>query len=404
MKPRFSRIPVALAIVASASFFLAACGSDAEKGGPAAPPPPKVSVLTLASRPVTLSTELAGRTAPYVVAEVRPQVRGIVKERLFEEGARVKAGQTLYRIDSATYEADLESAKAGLAKAEANVATVRLKAQRFDELVGINAVSRQARDDATAALKQAEADIATAKASVKAAQINVDYTRVSAPISGQAGRSSVTPGALVTANQQAAMVTVQQLDPIYVDIQRASTELLALRRDFAAGRLKRAEGDKARVKLTLEDRTEYPLEGTLQFAETTVDPGTGNVTLRAVFPNPNHMLLPGMYVNAVLEEGVSEHAILAPQAAVMRDPKGNATALVLGDDGKVQQRQLKVERAVGDQWLVTDGLAAGDRLILDGLQKLRPGMTAEVAEPAAKVATVPPAPADASARQPATSK
>jgi len=385
--------------------LLAACGGNDNKAAGKAPPPaPKVSVLTIAPRSVTLSTELAGRTTPYVVAEVRPQVRGIVKERLFEEGARVKAGQTLYRIDSATYEADLESAKAGLAKAEANLATVRLKAQRFDELVGINAVSRQARDDATAALKQAEADVATAKATVKAAQINVDYTRVSAPISGQAGRSSVTPGALVTANQQDAMVTVQQLDPIYVDIQRASTELLALRRDFAAGRLKHAEGDKARVKLTLEDRSEYPLTGTLQFAETTVDPSTGNVTLRAVFPNPNHTLLPGMYVNAVLEEGVSEHAILAPQAAVMRDPKGNATALVLGEDGKVQQRELKVERAVGDQWLVTDGLAAGDRLILDGLQKLRPGMAAEVAEPAAKVATVPPAQTDAAAAKPDASK
>lgn len=403
---RFSSPQRALAVAAIClPVLLAACGGDDNKAAAKAPPPaPKVSVLTIAPRPITLSTELAGRTTPYVVAEVRPQVRGIVKERLFEEGARVKAGQTLYRIDSATYEADLESAKAGLAKAEANLATVRLKAQRFDELVGINAVSRQARDDATAALKQAEADVATAKAAVKAAQINVDYTRVSAPISGQAGRSSVTPGALVTANQPDAMVTVQQLDPIYVDIQRASTELLALRRDFAAGRLKRAEGDQARVKLTLEDRTAYPLTGTLQFAETTVDPSTGNVTLRAVFPNPNHTLLPGMYVNAVLEEGVSEHAILAPQAAVMRDPKGNATALVLGEDGKVQQRELTVERAVGDQWLVADGLAAGDRLIVDGLQKLRPGMTAEVAEPAAKVATVPPAQADPGAVKPAASK
>lgn len=402
---KFSSAPRALAVaVLCIPVLLAACGANDNKAAQAAPPPPKVSVLTIAPQPVTLSTQLAGRTAPYLVAEVRPQVSGIVEERLFEEGARVKAGQTLYRIDSATYEADLESAKAGLAKAEANVATARLKAQRFDELVGINAVSRQARDDATAALKQAEADVATAKAAVKAAQINVDYTRVSAPISGQAGRSSVTPGALVTANQAAAMVTVQQLDPIYVDIQRASSELLALQRDFAAGRLKRVEGDKARVKLMFEDRTEYPLAGALQFAETTVDPGTGNVTLRAVFPNPNHTLLPGMYVNAVLEEGVSEHAILAPQAAVMRDPKGNATALVLGEDSKVQQRELKVERAVGDQWLVTDGLAAGDRLILDGLQKLRPGMTAEVAEPAAKVATVPPAPTGAAAAKPGPSK
>ena len=403
MKSRCSRILVMLA-AASASAFLAGCGADADKGAPAAPPPPKVSVLTVTPQSVTLSTELAGRTAPYLVAEVRPQVTGIVKERLFEEGARVKAGQTLYRIDSATYQADLESAKAGLAKAEANVATAKLKARRFDELVAIDAVSKQARDDATMALKQAEADVATAKAAVKSAQINVDYTRVTAPISGQAGRSSVTPGALVTANQAATMVTVQQLDPIYVDIQRASSDLLALQRDFAAGRLKRTEGDKARVKLKLEDQTEHPFEGTLQFAETTVDPGTGNVTLRAVFPNPDHVLLPGMYVNAVLEEGVSEQAILAPQAAVLRDPKGNANALVLGEDGKVQQRQLKVERAVGDQWLVTEGLVAGDRLITDGLQKLRPGMVAEVAEPIAKVATVPPVQPRPSADKPATSK
>ena len=397
MKVRSRTVPVAFAVAACASLFLAACGSDADDRAAAAPPPPKVSVLTVAPQSVTFSTELAGRTAPYLVAEVRPQVSGIVKKRLFEEGAQVKAGQTLYRIDSATYEAELASAKAGLAKAQANVATAKLKAERFEELVSINAVSKQARDDATTALKQAEADVATAKAAVRTAQINVDYADVSAPISGQAGRSTVTPGALVTANQAAALVTVQQLDPIYVDIQRASGELLALQRDFAAGRLKRAEGDKARVKLKLEDSTEYPLAGTLQFAETTVDPGTGNVTLRAVFPNPDHMLLPGMYVNAVLEEGVSEHAILAPQAAVARDPKGNATALVLGEDGTVQLRQLKVGRAVGDQWLVTEGLAAGDRLITDGLQKLRPGMVAEAAEPVAKVATTPLVQADGSA-------
>jgi len=383
MKSRSRSMPAVLAL--AASLLLGGCG-EADAPAPVAAPAPKVSVLTLAPQPLTLNTELAGRTAPYLVAEVRPQVSGIVKERLFEEGGRVKAGQTLYRIDAATYEAELESAKAGLAKAQANVATARLKAQRFDELVAIDAVSKQARDDASTALKQAEADVATAKAAVKAAQINVDYARVSAPISGQAGRSTVTPGALVTANQAAALVTVQQLDPIYVDIQRASGELLALQRDFAAGRLKRVAGDKARVKLKLEDGSEYPLEGALQFAETTVDPGTGNVTLRAVFPNPDRLLLPGMYVNAVLEEGVSEHAILAPHAAVSRDPKGNATALVLGEDGKVQQRRLKIERAIGDQWLVTEGLAAGDRLIVDGLQKLRPGMSAEAADPAAATA------------------
>lgn len=388
--------PSALAAAVCASFLLAACGGG-DKPAPAAPPTPKVTVMTIAPEQVTVTKELAGRTAPYLVAEVRPQVSGIVKARLFEEGGQVKAGQTLYQIDSATYDAELARAEAGLAKAEANVATARLRAQRFDELVAINAVSRQARDDATAALKQAEADVATAKAALKAAQIDVDYAKVASPISGQAGRSAVTPGALVTANQANSLVTVQQLDPIYVDIQRASRDLLALQRDFAAGRLKKVDGDKARVRLVLEDGAEYPLAGALQFTETSVDPGTGNVTLRAVFPNPKRMLLPGMYVNAVLEEGVSEQAILAPQAAVGRDPKGNATALVLGEDGKVQLRQLKVERAIEDKWLVTEGLAAGDRLILDGLQKLRPGMGAEAIEPAPAGVSAPAAGANGAA-------
>lgn len=381
MKVRFRFLAASAAVCAS--LLLAACGKG-ETTAPAAPPPPQVSVITIAPQPVTLTTELAGRTAPYLVAEVRPQVSGIIEARLFEEGSEVKAGQTLYRIDPATYEAELERAKAGLAKAEANVATARLRARRFQELVAIDAVSKQARDDATTELKQAEADVATAKAAVKSAQINVDYATVDAPIAGRVGRSTVTAGALVTANQVAPLATVQQLDPIYVDIQRASSELLALQRDFAAGRLERAGGDKASVKLLLPDGTEYAHEGTLQFAETTVDPGTGNVTLRAVFPNPDRMLLPGMYVNAVLAEGVSEGAILAPQAAIQRDAKGNANAMVLGDDGKVQSRPLRIERAVGDQWLITSGLEAGDRLIVDSLQKIRPGMTAEVAEPVAE--------------------
>lgn len=397
-------LPASTAVAILVSIFLTACGG-ADKPAPAAPPSPKVSVITIVPQKVTITTELAGRTTPYQVAEVRPQVSGIIKSRLFEEGGQVKAGQALYRIESESYEAELESAKAALAKAEANLAAARLKSERFDELVGINAVSKQARDDANAALKQAEAEVATAKAAIRTAKIRVDYAQVSAPISGQAGRSAVTPGALVTANQADSMVTVQQLDPIYVDIQRASAEMLALQRDFASGRLKRAGEGKVLARLKLEDNSEYPLEGSLQFAETSVDPGTGTVTLRAVFPNPNRVLLPGMYVRAVLQEGVSEQAILAPQAAVARDAKGNATALVLGEEGKVAQRQLKVERAIGDQWLVTEGLAAGDRLIVDGLQSLRPGMTAEAISAAPeKVAESAAAQAGASAPKTATAK
>jgi membrane fusion protein (multidrug efflux system) len=334
-----------------------------------------VGVVTVQAQPLTLRTELAGRTTPYLVAEVRPQVGGIIQKRLFEEGSLVKAGQTLYQIDPSTLEADLESARASLAKAQANLATADLRARRYEELVTIDAVSKQARDDAQAQLLQAKADVATAGAAVKTAQIRVNYARVSAPISGIVGRSSVTPGALVTASQAAPLVTVQQLDPIYVDIQRASAELLQLQRAFAAGKLQRLDASRIRVKLQLEDGSAYAQDGALKFAEATVDPSTGNVTLRAVFPNPKGTLLPGMYVRALLDEGSTQQAILVPQRAVTRDPKGNALAMVLGEDNKVQPRPLKVDRSVGDQWLVSEGLKPGDKLIVDGLQKVRPGAT-----------------------------
>ncbi|WP_157267311.1 efflux RND transporter periplasmic adaptor subunit [Azohydromonas aeria] len=367
-----------LVALACSLVMLAGCSKGGQQqAAPAAPPPAQVGVVTVQVQPLTLRTELAGRTTPYLVAEVRPQVGGLIQKRLFEEGSFVKAGQTLYQIDPATLQANLESARASLAKAQANVATAELRARRYDELVTIDAVSKQARDDAQAQLLQARADVATAAAAVKTAQISVQYAQVSAPISGIAGRSTVTPGALVTASQAAPLVTVQQLDPIYVDIQRASAELLQLQRAFAAGKLQRVDAGRARVRLQLEDGSSYPLEGTLKFAEATVDPGTGNVTLRAVFPNPKGLLLPGMYVRALLEEGSTPSAILAPQRAVTRDPKGQALAMVVGPDNKVQPRPLKVDRAVGDQWLVAEGLQPGDRLIVDGLQKVRPGATVQ---------------------------
>ncbi|NML16845.1 efflux RND transporter periplasmic adaptor subunit [Azohydromonas caseinilytica] len=388
-----------LALACSAVMLVGCSKGEQPAAAPAAPPPAQVGVLTVQAQPLTLRTELAGRTSPYLVAEVRPQVGGLIQKRLFEEGSFVKAGQTLYQIDPSTLQAELESARASLAKAQANVATAELRARRYDELVTIDAVSKQARDDAQAQLLQARADVATAAAAVKTAQIRVDYARVSAPIAGIAGRSSVTPGALVTASQAAPLVTVQQLDPIYVDIQRASAELLQLQRDFASGRLQRVDAGRARVKLQLEDGSDYPVEGTLKFAEATVDASTGNVTLRAVFPNPKGTLLPGMYVRALLEEGSTSQAILVPQRAVTRDPKGNALAMVVGDDNKVQPRPLKVDRNVGDQWLVTEGLKPGDKLIVDGLQKVRPGapVTPVALSASAPAAGVPGAPAGPSA-------
>jgi membrane fusion protein (multidrug efflux system) len=348
-------------------------------------------VVTLAPQTLALTTELAGRTQPHQISEVRPQVSGILLKRLFTEGAQVKAGEPLYQIDPATYHAAADQARAALAKAEANVATNRLKAQRYEELAALDAVSKQARDDAVVALKQSEADVAAAHAAVQTAQINVDYTTLTAPISGQIGRSSVTPGALVTANQAAALATIQQLDPIYVDVTQSSADLLRLRRALASGTLKTAGADQARVKLVLEDGTPYPATGTLQFAEVTVDPTSGAVTLRAVFPNPKQTLLAGMYVRAILEEGVRSGALLVPQQAVTRDPRGNGVALVVGADGKVAPRILTIDRAVGDQWLVTAGLAAGDRVIVEGLQKARPGApVTPVEKTAAPAAAAPP--------------
>ena len=345
-----------------------------------APPTPEVGVLTLKTRPVALSAELNGRTASFQIAEVRPQVTGIIQKRLFVEGTDVKAGAALYQIDPATYQATLDSAKAALAKAEANQFSARLKADRYKDLVGIKAVSQQDYDDATAAQKQAEAEVAATRAALETARINLDYTRVTAPISGRIGRSAVTAGALVTANQATSLATVQQLDPIYVDVTQSSADLLRLKRLLASGQVKSMEGGKAKVRLILEDGSSYNLEGQLQFSEVTVEQTTGAITLRAVFPNPKQELLPGMYVRAILETGIDGQAVLVPQRAVSRNPKGEAVTLLVGPDGKVEQRVIGLGRSVGNQWLVNSGLEAGDRVIVEGVQKVRPGAMARVVE------------------------
>ena len=351
------------------------CGSQQ-----AAPKPdiPEVAVVTVNPERVLLTTELPGRTSAYFVAEIRPQVNGIVQERLFNEGSDVKAGSVLYRIDPAPYQATYNNAVAALAKSEANLPPIRLKAERYRELIAVKAISQQDFDNAVAALKQAEADIDYSKAAVESARINLAYTRITAPISGRIGKSNVTVGALATAYQGSPFATIQQLDPIYVDAPQSSANLLQLKRSIAAGRIKGTGPDQARVKLLLEDGTPYLQEGTLKFSEVTVDPSTGSFILRMVFPNPKQILLPGMYVRAIVQEGVVDRAILVPQQGVSRDPKGNPLALIVDADGKVQQRMITVARAIGDRWLVSEGLNPGDRLIVEGSQRIRPGSSVKV--------------------------
>lgn len=368
LSPRLGA-PLALALVLA----LTACGKP--QGGPqqGGGKPAEVGVVSIATETVPVTTELAGRTAPYQIAEVRPQVGGIVRDRLFREGGDVAAGNALYQIDPATFEASHASAQAALAKAEANVGSARAKAERYAELVKIKAVSQQDFDDASAQLKQTEAEVLVAKAALETARINLAYTRVAAPIGGRIGKSTVTAGALVTANQATALTTIQQLDPIYVDVTQSSSELLRLRRDMADGRLKRDTAGQAKVRLVLEDGTTYAHEGKLAFSDVTVDQSTGSVTVRALFPNPDRVLLPGMYVRAVLEQGVRENAIVVPQQGVTRDAKGNAIAMVVNAENKVEPRVLKVQQALGSRWLVDEGLQPGDRVIVEGLQRARPG-------------------------------
>lgn len=335
--------------------------------------PPEVSFITVAEQRVSLTRELPGRTVSALVSEVRPQVGGIVRKRLFTEGSEVKAGQLLYQIDPASYQATLASAVASQARAEATLSSTRLKAARYQELVQIRGVSQQENDDAQAALKQAEAELAAAKAAVEKARIDLAYTKITAPISGRIGRSAITDGALVTANQPDALAVIQNLGIIYVDLTQSSTELLRLRRALADGTLKRNSAGDARLKLLLEDGTPYPEGGLLKFSEVNVEPGTGSVTLRAVFPNQKQILLPGMFVRVLLEEGIKEQAILVPQRAVTRNPKGEAMVMLVGGEEKVEPRPIKVVQTVGNDWLVSDGLKPGDRVIMEGIQRARPG-------------------------------
>ena len=357
------------------SLMLLAC-EEGGKGAPGSSGPREVVIIKLEPRREVYTTALAGRIASFQVAEVRPQVGGILQQRLFTEGADVKAGQALYQIDPATYEAALDSAQAALMKAEANVTPARLKAERFRELLAIKAVSKQEYDDAQAAFKQAEADVAVNRAAVKTARINLEYTKVRSPISGRIGKSAFTPGALVTANQAQALTSVRQLDPVYVDITQSSQDLLRLRAQFTNGEL-RSAAEEAPVRLKLENGAMYPHEGRLQFTDVSVDESTGMVSLRALFPNPEHILLPGMYVRAVIAEGVDENALLVPQRALRRDPKGQASVLLV-DGGKVDVRLVDVGRTVGDSWQVLSGLKPGDRVIVEGGQNVRPGMSVKI--------------------------
>ncbi|HAT30191.1 MAG TPA: efflux transporter periplasmic adaptor subunit [Janthinobacterium sp.] len=371
-----SKTSVTLALLC-ASLAIAGCNKT-----PAAAPPahaPEVGVYTVTPQALPMSTELPGRTAAYQVAEVRPQVSGVILKRLFVEGADVAAGTSLYRIDPASYQAQYNSARAALNKAKANLLTSGPKVARYKELVAIEGVSRQDYDDAVAANEQGKADVEAAAAALEVANINLKYTNVYAPIGGRISRSSVTAGALVTASQAAALTTVQQLDPIYVDVTQSSTDMLRLKRELASGSLKKTGAGQAKVSLLLADGTRYAESGKLQFSDVSVDPGTGNVTLRALFPNPKGDLLPGMYVRAVLENGIDENAIVVPQQGVTRNQKGEATALVLNSEGKVEQRVLSTGATLGDKWLVTAGLVAGDRVIVEGLQKVKPGASATVA-------------------------
>ncbi len=363
-----------LALAALASLLmLGGCERGNAQQQQAPPPPPEVATVTIEPQRVELTTELPGRTSPYLVSEIRPQVNGIIQKRQFREGSDVKAGQLLYQIDPAPFQVALDSARASLGKAQANLPSIRLRAERYKELLVDKAVSRQDYDDAAAAVEQAKAEIEYWKTQVEAARINLGYTQVNAPISGRIGRSSVTDGALVTAYQAASLATIQQLDPIYVDVTQSSAELLRLKRNLETGQLS-ADGKNGRaVRILLEDGTPYPLEGKLQFRDVTVDPATGSYTVRIVVPNPEHLLLPGMFVRAVVQEGIAEQAILVPQQGVSRNPKGESIALVVDEAGTVQQRILTLNRAIGDQWLVSSGLSAGDRVIVEGMLNVRPG-------------------------------
>ncbi|UUE58723.1 efflux RND transporter periplasmic adaptor subunit [Pectobacterium aroidearum] len=374
--------PLAAVLMLSGGLMLAGCDGGNNQQGGAQQQMPEVGIVTLKTEALNVMTELPGRTSAYRIAEVRPQVGGIILKRNFVEGSDVKAGASLYQIDPATYQASYNSAKGSLAQAQAQAEIARLTVNRYKPLLGTNYVSKQDYDQAVATSRQADAAVQAAKAAVDTTQINLAYTKVSSPIEGRVGKSTVTEGALVATGQATALTTVQQLDPIYVDVTQSSNDFLQLKRELENGTLKQSAG-KANVRLLLENGTEYAEAGTLEFSDVTVDETTGSITLRAIFPNPQHNLLPGMFVRARLDSGVNPTALLVPQQGVTRDPRGQATAMVVGEGDKVEPRTLTTSKAVGDKWLVTEGLKAGDRVIVTGLQKISPGAqvkTQEVAQ------------------------
>jgi membrane fusion protein, multidrug efflux system len=373
------QIGIALALPIGIALLLAGCNqTPAGSATPAAPPAPEVGTVTIVARPTTLTTELPGRTVPYRIAEVRPRVSGLIQDRLFTEGGEISAGQVLYQIDPAVYQAAYDSAEAALARSQATLDRARLKADRYALLAKSKAVSQEDNDDTQAALKEAMASVAVDQAALERAQIDLAYSRVESPIAGRIGRSTVTQGALVTANQAEALATVQQIDPIYVDLTQSSTQLLKLRRALADGRLEKPDGEQAKVTLILEDGRVHPHAGRLESSEVTVDQGTGTVTLRATIPNPEQELLPGMFVRARVEEGIRPDAILVPQQGVQHDRRGNPIVLVVNDEGTVEERKIETTRTIGDQWLVDAGLEPGDRVIVEGSQKARPGTQVRV--------------------------
>ncbi|EBW3250694.1 multidrug efflux pump subunit AcrA [Salmonella enterica subsp. enterica serovar Montevideo] len=369
--------PLAVVLMLSGSLALTGCDDKQDQQG--GQQMPEVGVVTLKTEPLQITTELPGRTVAYRIAEVRPQVSGIILKRNFVEGSDIEAGVSLYQIDPATYQATYDSAKGDLAKAQAAANIAELTVKRYQKLLGTQHISKQEYDQALADAQQATAAVVAAKAAVETARINLAYTKVTSPISGRIGKSSVTEGALVQNGQASALATVQQLDPIYVDVTQSSNDFLRLKQELANGSLKQENG-KAKVDLVTSDGIKFPQSGTLEFSDVTVDQTTGSITLRAIFPNPDHTLLPGMFVRARLQEGTKPTALLVPQQGVTRTPRGDATVLVVGADNKVETRQIVASQAIGDKWLVTDGLKAGDRVVVSGLQKVRPGAQVKVQE------------------------
>ncbi len=369
--------PLAVVLMLSGSLALTGCDDKQDQQG--GQQMPEVGVVTLKTEPLQITTELPGRTVAYRIAEVRPQVSGIILKRNFVEGSDIEAGVSLYQIDPATYQATYDSAKGDLAKAQAAANIAELTVKRYQKLLGTQYISKQEYDQALADAQQATAAVVAAKAAVETARINLAYTKVTSPISGRIGKSSVTEGALVQNGQASALATVQPLDPIYVDVTQSSNDFLRLKQELANGSLKQENG-KAKVDLVTSDGIKFPQSGTLEFSDVTVDQTTGSITLRAIFPNPDHTLLPGMFVRARLQEGTKPTALLVPQQGVTRTPRGDATVLVVGADNKVETRQIVASQAIGDKWLVTDGLKAGDRVVVSGLQKVRPGAQVKVQE------------------------